>query len=60
MKKVKIVIFAIVISIIGLIINLTGFAIPNVQSTSNDSNNQQASNDSNNQQTSNDSNNQQA
>ena len=51
MKKVKIVIFAIVISIIGLIINLTGFAIPNVQSTSNDSNNQQASDDSNDVQT---------
>jgi len=51
MKKVKIVTVVIAISIIGLIINSTGFAIPNVQSTSNDSNNQQASDDSNDVQT---------
>ena len=55
MKKVKIVIVVLAISIIGLIINSAGFAIQAVQSTSDNASNQQDSDDVNNEQASDDS-----
>ena len=51
MKKAEIAIVVIAKSIFGVIINLASFAIPSVQSTSDDDNNIQTFDDDNNIQT---------